>query len=274
MPRHARPVPPFANTAMDGYAVRAADTVDGARSTLRVVGTVQAGMSGQDSPVGPGEAVRIMTGAPVPARRRRRRDGRAHRRRPRRRDRRGRARPSLPATTSAPPATTSSPATGPRGRDGPHPRPPRRARHRRAPRGVGRASAPGRGASPPATSWSTTARPLGPGQIRDSNRLTLPALVAESGFEAVDLGLVRDDEAAIEAALSPGGGDLRRPGHHRRGEHGRLRLREGGARPHRRHAVDAGRDQAGQAVGLRHRPRGDGTACPCSACPATRCRRW
>ncbi len=46
--------------------------------------------------------------------------------------------------------------------------------------------------------------PLGPGQIRDSNRLTLLALVAESGFETVDLGLVRDDEAAIEAALRDG----------------------------------------------------------------------
>ena len=46
--------------------------------------------------------------------------------------------------------------------------------------------------------------PLGPGQIRDSNRLTLRALVAESGFEAVDLGLVRDDEAAIEAAMRRG----------------------------------------------------------------------
>jgi molybdenum cofactor synthesis domain-containing protein len=46
--------------------------------------------------------------------------------------------------------------------------------------------------------------PLAPGQIRDSNRLTLRSLVTESGFEAVDLGLVRDDEAAIEAALLAG----------------------------------------------------------------------
>jgi molybdenum cofactor synthesis domain-containing protein len=46
--------------------------------------------------------------------------------------------------------------------------------------------------------------PLAPGQIRDSNRLTLLALVAESGFEGVDLGLVRDDEGAIAAAVGDG----------------------------------------------------------------------
>ncbi len=46
--------------------------------------------------------------------------------------------------------------------------------------------------------------PLQPGQIRDSNRRALLALVAEAGFDAVDLGLIRDDEAAITAAVSAG----------------------------------------------------------------------
>ncbi|HUC36165.1 MAG TPA: gephyrin-like molybdotransferase Glp [Acidimicrobiales bacterium] len=57
-------VPPFDNSAMDGYAVRSADT-EPAPSRLRVVGTLMAG----DRPtarVGEGEAVRIMTGAPLP----------------------------------------------------------------------------------------------------------------------------------------------------------------------------------------------------------------
>ena len=58
-------VPPFANTAMDGYAVRAADTA-GAPVQLDVVGTLAAG-SAPDVEVGPGQAVRIMTGAPIPA---------------------------------------------------------------------------------------------------------------------------------------------------------------------------------------------------------------
>lgn len=58
------PVPLFDNSAMDGYAVRRADAVEGA--VLRVVADVPAG-SAEDPAIGPGEAVRIMTGAPVPA---------------------------------------------------------------------------------------------------------------------------------------------------------------------------------------------------------------
>jgi molybdopterin molybdotransferase len=58
-----RTQPPFDASAMDGYAVRAVDLSTGAR--LRVIGTSAAG-HGFDAPVGPGEAVRIFTGAPVP----------------------------------------------------------------------------------------------------------------------------------------------------------------------------------------------------------------
>lgn len=54
-------VPPFANTGMDGYAVRCADTP----GTLRVVGELPAGTA-PTIPVGAGEAIRIMTGAPIP----------------------------------------------------------------------------------------------------------------------------------------------------------------------------------------------------------------
>lgn len=59
------PLPPFANAAMDGYAVRAED-VAGAPVTLPVTGDVAAG-DGGSVVVSPGTAVRIMTGAPVPA---------------------------------------------------------------------------------------------------------------------------------------------------------------------------------------------------------------
>jgi molybdopterin molybdotransferase len=196
------PVPPFANTAMDGYALRAADTTD-APVTLRVAGTVRAGMSGLDSPVGPGEAVRIMTGAPVPP---------------------GADAIVMVELTDGTPdgdtvvVTQAVPV-------GNHIRP------------VGddvvpgdRVLEPGAVLSPghlgllatvglrevsvvprPRVGVISTGdelvddgSPLQPGQIRDSNRLTLRSLVAESGFEAVDLGLVRDDEAAIEAALRAG----------------------------------------------------------------------
>jgi molybdopterin molybdotransferase len=59
-----RDIPPVTNAAMDGYAVRSADIV-GEPRWLRVVGEVAAGHE-VDVAVGPGEAVRIMTGAPVP----------------------------------------------------------------------------------------------------------------------------------------------------------------------------------------------------------------
>jgi molybdopterin molybdotransferase len=59
-----RDVPPFRNSAMDGYAVRGAD-VASAPARLRVVGAVAAG-GVPERAVGPGEAMRIMTGAPMP----------------------------------------------------------------------------------------------------------------------------------------------------------------------------------------------------------------
>jgi len=61
-------IPPLDNTAMDGYAVRAADTEGASESRpreLRVVADLAAGYV-LDTPVGAGEAVRIMTGAPMP----------------------------------------------------------------------------------------------------------------------------------------------------------------------------------------------------------------
>ncbi len=62
-------VPPLDNSAMDGYAVRAADTIGAAAATpklFRVIDTVAAGAISKKT-VAAGTAVRIMTGAPVPA---------------------------------------------------------------------------------------------------------------------------------------------------------------------------------------------------------------
>jgi molybdenum cofactor synthesis domain-containing protein len=42
---------------------------------------------------------------------------------------------------------------------------------------------------------------LAPGQIRESNRTMLMGLVAQTGAEAIDYGIVRDDESALEIAL-------------------------------------------------------------------------
>ncbi len=58
-------VPPFANSAVDGYAVRAAD-VGAVPVELTVVGEVAAGAVPFPRPLAAGEAVRIMTGAALP----------------------------------------------------------------------------------------------------------------------------------------------------------------------------------------------------------------
>jgi molybdopterin molybdotransferase len=60
--------PPFTNSAMDGYALRSADTRDASEQTpvrLRLVGEVPAG-SVYDGVTQPGQAIRILTGAPLP----------------------------------------------------------------------------------------------------------------------------------------------------------------------------------------------------------------
>ena len=62
-------IPPYDNTAMDGYAVRAEDTSGASPAapvTLRVIGELAAGYL-FDGSLGSGTAVRIMTGAPMPA---------------------------------------------------------------------------------------------------------------------------------------------------------------------------------------------------------------
>jgi molybdopterin molybdotransferase len=58
------PLPPFANSAVDGYAVRSGDLRQGDEATFPVTGRVQAGASAQ--PARAGEAIRIFTGAPMP----------------------------------------------------------------------------------------------------------------------------------------------------------------------------------------------------------------
>lgn len=62
-------VPPFDNSSVDGYAVRAADVAGAGPASpvrLAVLGSVLAG-SVADRPVGPGQTWKVMTGAPLPA---------------------------------------------------------------------------------------------------------------------------------------------------------------------------------------------------------------
>lgn len=67
--RAAVDLPVFDNSAMDGFAVRGEDVAGASAdrpARLRVVADIPAG-SAEDPPLGPGEAARIMTGAPMPS---------------------------------------------------------------------------------------------------------------------------------------------------------------------------------------------------------------
>jgi molybdopterin molybdotransferase len=192
-------VPPFANTAMDGYAVRAADTdgaVPDAPVTLPVVGELPAGHAPTRA-VAEGEAIRIMTGAPIPDGadaivivEYTERDGDAvrvmHTARPGDHIRAagGDLTPGdlvfTAGTVLGPPHLGVLASLGAQEVDVV-----RRAR-------VGVFS----------TGDELVERgPLRPGQIRDSNRPMLLGLVADAGADAADLGAAPDDEGLITRTL-------------------------------------------------------------------------
>jgi molybdopterin molybdotransferase len=194
-------VPPFANTAMDGIAVRAADVMT-VPVTLPVSGTVRAGDRG-DVALVPGTVMRIMTGAPIP-----------------------------PGADAIVPVEELEDVDGgasivvkrtasvgdcirPAGEDlaagelafapgtilGPG--------HLGVLATIGLATAfahrrPRVGVMSTGDELVEAPAELEPGQIRDSNRRTLLALVAETGCVPVDLGCIRDDDQLIEAALRAG----------------------------------------------------------------------
>ena len=196
-------VPPFANTAMDGFAVRAADTAgatDAAPVRLGVVGTIAAGTAG-DLPVGPGQAARIMTGAPLP--------------------------PGADAVVMVELTTTEDDVVLVRAEVAPgnHVRragddlrpgdPVVAAGTELTPGHLGVLAGIGRlevavvrrarvGVMSTGDELVEGPVELRPGQIRDSNRRALVALLHEAGCEPVDLGIVPDDPARIAAAIEAG----------------------------------------------------------------------
>jgi molybdopterin molybdotransferase len=59
------PLPPFTNSAVDGYAVQSRDLPAAAEAAFPVTGRIQAGASASEA-IKPGHATRIFTGAPMP----------------------------------------------------------------------------------------------------------------------------------------------------------------------------------------------------------------
>lgn len=67
--RSPRNLPPFDNSAMDGYAVRSADVKEASQETparLSILGKVAAGQAAERIEVSPGTCVRLFTGSPLP----------------------------------------------------------------------------------------------------------------------------------------------------------------------------------------------------------------
>ena len=183
-----RTQPPQAMSAMDGYAVRAADAAD-VSARLRVIGEVAAGRP-FDGTVGAGEAVRIFTGGVIPE---------------------GADAVIIQEDTVAEGGGITITEAA---RPGRHIRPagidfregdvllPRGTRltdrdlvagRRHEPsRASGTPPAQGRRCSPPATNWSCRASTPGPGQIVYSNGYALRALARGEGAETIDLGIAAD----------------------------------------------------------------------------------
>jgi molybdenum cofactor synthesis domain-containing protein len=186
---------------MDGFAVRTSDTT-AAPVELEVIDVLAAGMA-PARPLEPGTAIQIMTGAPIPPGA----DGIAIVERSETGSRPGTVRVLDPVTTGAyirpagsdlrrgdlavpagavlGPAHVALLASVGATQVSVHPRP-----------RVGVLSTGNELAEP--------SRPLGAGQIRDSNRLGLLAALQRDGFLGIDLGVRRDEEAAISAALRDG----------------------------------------------------------------------
>lgn len=193
-------VPPFPNSAMDGFAVRAADVAT-AGSVLEVLGDLPAG-STTDVVVGRGEALKIMTGAPMP--------------------------PGADTVVKVEDTTTDGskvvigvavePGTSVRaaGGDVANGQLVFEAGTMLTPMHVGVLATIGVGhpevSKRPRVAFMSTGdeltppeeATLAPGAIRDSNRPMLRALLEEAGAELIDLGIVPDEPDVLRRALDRG----------------------------------------------------------------------
>ncbi|MEW1753236.1 gephyrin-like molybdotransferase Glp [Streptomyces angustmyceticus] len=212
-------LPPFDNSSMDGYAVRAADVADATESApavLTVIGDVAAG-SGELPEIGPGQAARIMTGAPLPPGAEavvpvEWTDGgsgggpaatmRAHSAAPQ--DAAGEVRVHRPAAAGA--------HIRARGSDVTEGEPALRAGTVLGPSQVGLLAAIGRGTvtvrpRPRVVVMSTGSElvqpgeALGPGQIHDSNSFQLTAAARAAGAIPYRVGAVADDAETLRSTL-------------------------------------------------------------------------
>ena len=198
------PLPPFTNSAVDGYAVRAEDIPTDAERSFRVSGRIQAGGAAL-SEIVPGEALRIFTGAPMPSS-----ADTVFMQEDVRVDDDGRV--------VLPPGLKHGANVRPAGEDIPIGHLVLPAGRRLRPQDIGVAAALG------LTELQVRRRvrvavfsngdeivepgtPRGPAQLYDSNRFMLIAMLRRIGCEVTDLGILPDDETLIAAILTRGARD-------------------------------------------------------------------
>lgn len=192
------PLPPFANAAVDGWAFRFEDLSDGAATRLIEAGRVAAGHV-PVRPAGPGEAVRVFTGAPMPGgtdtcvmQEDVRREGGA---------------------ILVPPGLKRGANARPAGEDVARGTVALAAGTILGAAEIGLAAALGQarlavrplpriGVFSTGDELAEPGVPLGPAQTYDSNRFTLLAMLAGLPCEAKDLGILPDSAARTSAALA------------------------------------------------------------------------
>ncbi|MBI5922014.1 MAG: molybdopterin molybdotransferase MoeA [Betaproteobacteria bacterium] len=193
-------VPAHDNSAMDGFAVRHADLAPSGETRLNIVGTAFAGRAFEGS-LKPGDAVRIMTGARVPA---------------------GLdciviqedTRVEGPAGTAVviPPGQRAGQNFRHAGEDLRAGQPALRAGKLLRPAEIGLLASLGQveillHRRLRAAIFSTgdelvsLGNPLQPGQVYDSNRYTITTMLERLGCEVIDMGVVKDDPATLEKTL-------------------------------------------------------------------------
>jgi molybdopterin molybdotransferase len=191
------PLPPFTNSAVDGYAVASRDLPKTAGQAFSISGRVQAGSAASEA-IRPGHAMRIFTGAPMP-------DG---------------------ADTVfmqedvrvegekvvLPPGLKPGANVRPAGEDIPLGHPALKAGQRLRPQDVALAAAFGLTQLDAirrirVAIFSTGNELVSPGESRaapqlfDSNRFMLMAMLRRLGCEVADLGILRDEPASLARAL-------------------------------------------------------------------------
>jgi len=204
-PIHApHDLPPFANSSMDGFALRAADAREPG-AILRVTGDLPAGKVAQ-TPLGAGEAMRIMTGAPLPTG--------ADAVIPYEATNYASMTDPLPQHVTLANAVKVGDSVRPLGEDVRHgdlilePGRTLRSADIGILAGLGIAEVTVR-AAPRVALLSTgdellePGEPLQPGKIYDMNSYSIAALLEEAGAEVLYLGIARDTAAQVIARLRP-----------------------------------------------------------------------